>query len=379
MPLNRDYTHQWGGGSLRVRPSFWLRCHIDVPLLLMLIVTGAGGLVVLYSASGMDRSVVLGQFSHFMVGLVGMLVLAQIEPRRYVAMAPWLYAAGLASLVAVALIGTGAKGAQRWLDLPGLPRFQPSEAMKLILPMSIAAYLNGRSMPPRFRQVLVSLTLVVIPVVFIARQPDLGTSLLIAASGLLVLWLAALGWNYIGGFLALAGMAMPLLWYAMHDYQRQRVLTLFDLGADPLGAGWNINQSIIAIGSGGIHGKGWGHGTQSQLDFLPESHTDFIIAVLAEEFGLIGVLALLVSYLILIARGLYIGICAQDTFSRLLAGSITLTLFVYVFVNICMVSGILPVVGVPLPLVSYGGTAIVILMAGFGMLMSIHTHRKFVI
>ncbi len=378
MPSNHDFLRQMPslGSELRSTPALSMRMHFDPLLMLPLLVVLTAGGFVLYSASGQNFDYVIRQGVRAGIALVAMLTLAQFEPRQYRLWSPWIYLFGLGLVISVLFFGTDIKGAQRWLTLPGGTRFQPSELMKLALPMMLAWYLSERRLPPRFKHVLVALALIALPAGIIARQPDLGTSLLIAASGLLVLWLAGLQWRFIFGFAALAAAAAPLLWYNMHEYQQQRVLTLLDLGADPLGAGWNINQSMIAIGSGGLEGKGWLQGTQSQLDFLPESHTDFIIAVLAEEGGLVGVLTLLGAYLLIIARGIYIGIQAQDTYSRLLAGAITLTFFVYVFVNIGMVAGILPVVGVPLPLISYGGTSIVTLMAGFGMLMSIHTHRK---
>jgi rod shape determining protein RodA len=274
-------------------------------------------------------------------------------------------------LVLVLFCGVGAKGAQRWLSLGGF-RFQPSEMMKLAMPIAIAAYLSNKSLPPRFKHVAWSLLFVAIPTVLIVRQPDLGTSILVAASGIIVLFYAGLPWRYIAAaFALLVASIWPMWHYVLHDYQRSRVLTLFNPEADKLGAGWNIIQSKTAIGSGGFDGKGWLNGTQSHLDFLPESHTDFIIAVLAEEFGFVGVFCLLMLYLLIVFRGLFIALNAQDGFQRLLAGSITLTFFIYVFVNVGMVSGLLPVVGVPLPLVSLGGTSLVTLMLGFGLLMGI--------
>jgi rod shape determining protein RodA len=256
-------------------------------------------------------------------------------------------------------------------------RFQPSELLKLVVPMSVAWYLSSRVLPPRLKHVVVSLLIVVIPTVLIAKQPDLGTSILIASSGLFVLFFAGIRWSYIFTAVGCALLAAYPMWqFVLHDYQRQRILTMLNPESDKLGSGWNIIQSKTAIGSGGFDGKGWLNGTQSQLDFLPESHTDFIIAVLAEELGLKGVLILMLLYLLIIARGLWIGLHAQHSFGRLLAGSITLTFFVYVFVNMGMVSGLLPVVGVPLPLVSQGGTSLVTLMAGFGLLMAISTEKR---
>ena len=281
-------------------------------------------------------------------------------------------------LIAVLVIGEVGKGAQRWLDL-GLFRFQPSEIMKLAVPMMVAWFLSEHGLPPSGRRLLMATFILLVPTLLVAKQPDLGTALLIASSGLFVLLLAGLRWRVVFGIVVILAAAAPVVWnYLLHDYQRRRVLTFLNPENDPLGAGYHIIQSTIAIGSGGAYGKGWLNGTQSHLDFLPERSTDFIFAVFSEEFGFLGALLLLALYLMIIGRGLYIAFQAQDTYSRLLAGSITLTFFVYLFVNIGMVSGILPVVGVPLPLISYGGTSMVTLMAGFGMLMAIRTHRKLI-
>jgi len=272
-------------------------------------------------------------------------------------------------------VGVKVKGSQRWLDLPGLPRFQPAELMKIAVPMMVAWYLNERTLPPSFKHLLYALVIIAAPAALIGIQPDLGTALLVGAAGLSVVLFAGIYWRWIGFSVLAAALAAPGLWLVMKDYQRQRVLTLFDPESDPLGTGWNIIQSKTAIGSGGVFGKGLFQGTQSHLEFLPESQTDFIIAVVGEEVGLVGVSVLLLLYVVIIARGLYIATQAQNTYSRLLAGALTLTFFVYVFVNIAMVSGLLPVVGVPLPLVSYGGTSAITLLASFGIVMSIHTHR----
>ena len=360
--------------ALRRRSSWWSHTHLDIWLLLMLTLLCGFGLVVLYSASGQDMGYVSRQAIRMGAGFFVLVVLAQLSPRFLARWAPWLYGIAIGLLVCVLLFGVGAKGAQRWIALPGF-RFQPSEIMKLVLPMTVAWYLASRPLPPSLKHTFVSLMMVAIPTVLIMKQPDLGTSLLIAASGIFVLLFSGIRWRYIFGALAVAGAALPGLWAVMKDYQKQRVLTFLDPESDPLGSGWNIIQSKIAIGSGGVTGKGWLDGTQSQLDFLPESHTDFIIAVIAEELGLTGVVLLLLLYLCIIARGLLIAAQAQDGFGRLLAGSVILTFFVYVLVNMGMVSGLLPVVGVPLPMVSYGGTSIVTLMAGFGILMSVHSHR----
>ena len=278
-------------------------------------------------------------------------------------------------LVAVLFFGVTVKGAQRWLEIPGIPRFQPSELMKLAVPLMVAWFLHDRPLPPRALHLMIALALALVPAALIVRQPDLGTGLLIAGAGLAVIVLAGLPWRLVL-YAALAfAVAAPGLWYLLEDYQRGRILTLFDPESDPLGAGWNIIQSKTAIGSGGVFGKGLFQGTQSQLDFLPESQTDFIIAVIGEELGLVGVLLLLLLYLVVIARGLFMSTQAGNTFGMLVAGALTLTFFVYVFVNIAMVCGLLPVVGVPLPLVSYGGTSAITLMAGFGIVMSVHAHQ----
>ncbi|PTQ90397.1 rod shape-determining protein RodA [Agitococcus lubricus] len=356
--------------------SWWLRLHLDLPLLLLLIAVNLLGLIQLFSASAMDMDLVAKQCFSFMLGLSVLFFLAQIPPRIYQTISPWLYIAVLALLIAVALFGTVAMGARRWLTIPHVTRFQPSEFMKLAMPMMMAWFLASRPLPPSFKRIMLALVIIAVPAGLIARQPDLGTALLVAASGLFVLFLAGLPWWFMGmavvGFAAIA----PLAWHFLHDYQRQRILTLINPEADPLGTGWNIIQSKTAIGSGGLWGKGWLHGTQAHLEFLPEGHTDFIIATYSEERGLVGIILLLVLYSAIIMRCLYIAATAHDSYSRLLAGAITLSFFVYVFVNAGMVSGILPVVGVPLPFISYGGTAMITLMSGFGLLMAIHTHKQ---
>jgi len=350
--------------------------HIDIPLLLTLILLCLGGLMVLYSASGQSVFYVKRQALFMLSGFVAMILVAQLPVRFWERYAVIFYVIGLLSLVMVLFFGVGAKGAQRWLDL-GFTRFQPSELMKVAVPLMISAYLGKRPIPPSFTHIVVTLLLIALPVFLIVEQPDLGTSILIFAAGFFVLFLAGLRKRYLMGAFLLALAAIPSLWFfVMRDYQKQRVLTLLSPEEDKLGAGWNIIQSTTAIGSGGINGKGWTMGTQSQLNFLPESHTDFIIAVLAEEFGLIGVLTLCTAYLLLIGRCMFIALNSQSQFGRLIAGGLSLTFFIYVFVNMSMVSGILPVVGVPLPLISYGGTAIVTLFLGFGILMAISTEPK---
>ena len=352
------------------------RFHIDMVLMLLLTVTCAYGLLVLDSAVNRDSASVISQLMKLGVAMLIMIIMAQIPPVFYLRIAPWLYLGGLAMLVMVLFFGYKVNGSTRWLRIPGVISFQPSEVMKLFVPMILAWYFHDRHLPPNAKHVFWAAAMIALPVVLIGVQPDLVTGLLICASGLLVLLLSGIQWRYVFGVLGFACLSAPALWFVMRDYQRQRVLTLFNPESDPLGAGWNIIQSKTAIGSGGLYGKGLHQGTQSHLDFLPESHTDFIIAVLAEELGLIGILVLLLLYLLITGRGLVMAVQAQDTFGRLLSGSIVFTFFVYVFVNIGMVSWILPVVGVPLPLVSYGGTSIMTLFAGFGLLMSIHAHRR---
>ena len=361
--------------GLRKQRSLWSYTHLDLPLLLLLLALCVAGLVILYSASGQDWAYVERQAVRMAVGFAALVVLAQVPPRVIMRVGPWLYLLGVALLVGVILFGVGAKGAQRWLALPGF-RFQPSELMKLVLPIVVAGYIARYTLPPNFKAIIISLVLIAIPFALIMKQPDLGTSLLIGASGVFILVFSGIYWRWIFLSAGVLAASLPGLWMIMKDYQKQRVLTFLDPESDPLGSGWNIIQSKTAIGSGGLSGKGFLSGTQSQLDFLPESHTDFIIAVIGEELGIKGVLVLLALYLLIVGRGLMIAVKAPDSFSRMLAASITLTFFVYVFVNIGMVSGILPVVGVPLPMVSYGGTSIVTLMIGFGILMSIHTHKS---
>jgi len=351
------------------------KLRIDPIMLLLLAILSSLGLAVLYSASGQNMATLQRQLIRLAIAYFAMFAIAQINPYRLKHWTPWLYLAGVLLLGAVLVMGEMGKGAQRWL-LIGPIRFQPSEMLKLALPMMVAWYFSEKRLPPSWFH-LFSVTLIIaVPVLLIARQPDLGTALLIASSGIFGIFLAGISWRIIIAFLATATVMLPVLWAVMYDYQKQRVMTFLNPESDPLGAGYHIIQSKIAIGSGGLYGKGWLNGTQSQLQFLPERSTDFIFAVFSEEFGLLGDSLLLLIYFMIIIRGLYIATQAQDTFTRLLAGSLTLTFFVYIVVNMGMVSGILPVVGVPLPLISYGGTSMVTLIAGFGILMSIHTHRK---
>jgi len=354
------------------------RLHLDVPLLFGLTILCLIGLVVLYSAAGQTIVPVARQATRLLLGFVLMFAVAQLPPSQLARWSVAIYAAGIVLLVLVLFFGDVGKGAQRWLDL-GILRFQPSEIMKVSVPMLLAWYFAQDGLPPTFWRMLGGGFIIVIPVILIAKQPDLGTALLVAAAGLSVVFIAGVSWRLIAGFGVLVAVSTPILWYLMHDYQRKRVLTFLNPEQDPLGAGYHIIQSKIAIGSGGLYGKGWLNGTQSHLDFLPERSTDFIFSVFCEEFGLMGVLLLVSIYLLIIYRGMYISMNSQHTFGRLFGAGIVLTFFVYIFVNMGMVSGQLPVVGVPLPLISYGGTSMVTLMTGFGIIMAIHTHRRFLV
>ena len=356
------------------------KLHIDPLLITLVFILIAAGLGVLYSASEADMHMVTRQGMHFALGLIVMLIFAQIEVSHYQRLVPWLFFIGVLLLLLVYISGSDAKGARRWLYIPGVLRFQPSELMKIIVPITVICFITSRQkFPPRFLDVFLTLGIIALPVGLIVIQPDLGTAILIASAGMIVLFLAGISWRFIATGLVSLLLAAPFIWFfLLLDYHKKRILTLIDPVSDPLGAGWNINQSIIAIGSGGLFGKGLLGGTQSQLRFLPESHTDFIVSVLAEEAGLMGVSFFLLLYFLIVLRGMFIAMHAHDSFSRLLAGSLTLIFFVYVFVNMGMVSGILPVVGVPLPLVSFGGTSIITLMASFGILMSIMTHKRVV-
>ena len=370
MPSNYKFDTEYQSRFTRVLQFI----RIDPVLLFGLLMLTLAGLGILYSAGDQSAELMQKQVVRLSIAFMVMLVVAQISPHQLYLWTPWVFLVGVILLLMVFYAGDVGKGAQRWLKI-GV-RFQPSEIMKLATPLMLAWYLSERPLPPGFRSIAISLVLLLLPTIMIAMQPDLGTSLLVAAAGFFVIFFAGIRWSVlIGSGLALLGF-IPILWQMMREYQRQRVLTLLDPESDPLGAGYHIIQSKIAIGSGGLYGKGWLNGTQSQLDFLPERSTDFIFAVFAEEFGMMGAVVLLSLYAFIIWRGLYIADHAQDNFSRLLAGSLSMTFFVYLFVNVGMVSGILPVVGVPLPLVSYGGTSLVTLMAGFGMLMSINSDRR---
>lgn len=351
--------------------------NLDGPLLVALGLLALYGLIILYSASGQSVETIVRTAMRLLLGAAAMLALTHAKPHFLRRLAPWLYAVGVVLLFAVAARGVIGKGAQRWLNL-GLFRFQPSEIMKIAVPMLAAWYLHERALPPDWKSLVVLAVIIFLPAGLVAIEPDLGTAALIAASGLLLVLMAGLSMRVILVSMLLAVGAAVLGWNFMHGYQRERVQTFLNPQTDPLGAGYHIIQSQIAIGSGGVFGKGWMNGSQAQLDFLPERSTDFIFSVVGEEFGLIGLLALLALYLFIVSRALWLAMQTNDTFSRLLALSLALTFFVYVFINAGMVSGLLPVVGVPLPLVSYGGTSVVTLLAGFGILMGLYSHRKLV-
>ncbi len=358
-----------------LRPMRFGGVAVDFPLLVIILAICAYGFVVLYSALEENQALLFRQGVRFGIALTAFGVTSQIPPRLLRMWTPWLFGMGLALLLVVEVNGDIGKGAQRWLDL-GVIRFQPSEIMKLAVPMMVAWFMHERTLPPKFSQLFVLLIIVFLPALLIGRQPDLGTALLVIAAGGITILLAGVSLRVIlaSGILALG--AAPILWYYMHDYQRARVMTFLNPESDPLGAGYNIIQSKIALGSGGLFGKGWLNGTQAHLEFLPERSTDFVFAVMGEEFGLLGLLLLLCLYLALVGRGLFIAMQAQETYTRLLAGALSLTFFFYVFVNAGMVSGLLPIVGVPLPFVSAGGTSMVTLMAGFGMLVAIQGNKK---
>ena len=379
---NYDFVRQMTGFNARPdrAENIWRAAHADPPLLAGILVLCAFGLFVLYSASDGDVSVVRRQAFIMVAGLALMLAVSQFDVHVIRRWAPSMYVLGLAVLLLVLFIGVEANGAKSWIDLPGLPSFQPSEIMKILVPLPLSWYLASRSLPPRFKHIFWSVVMITLPTALIFIQNDMGTAIMVAMSGIFVVLLAGIRWRIVCAAIFSLLLASPgWFLFVAQEHQKNRILTFFDPYRDPTGAGYNIIQSQIAIGSGGLLGKGYGNGAQSHLDFIPESNTDFILAVLAEEFGLLGILFLICLYLFVLVRGFFIAYLAKDMFSRLLAGSITLTLFCYVFVNMAMVSGLLPVIGVPLPLVSRGGTAILTLFIGFGLLMSIQTHRKIIV
>ncbi|MFT5658657.1 MAG: rod shape determining protein RodA [Gammaproteobacteria bacterium] len=350
---------------------------VDPVLLVLLGILSLFGMFVLYSASGSNIDLITRQLIRLIIGFCLLIAVANIPMRLLKTFSVWFYVVGVLLLLAVMFFGEVGKGAQRWLDL-GIIRFQPSELLKLAVPLGVASYLANRVLPIGLKDFLVSVVLVLIPVILIARQPDLGTAILVGSAGFFVLFLAGVRWRIMLSLTFMLSLMAPLLWkFAFHDYQRSRILTMFNPESDPLGSGYHIIQSKIAIGSGGMYGKGWLNGTQSQLDFIPERSTDFIFSVFGEEFGFFGSAVLILLYLAIIFRGLYIAAHATDNFGRLVAGAISLTFFVYLFVNIGMVSGMLPVVGVPLPLISYGGTSMVTLLTSFGLIMSIRSAKRF--
>ena len=370
-------SQELDSGQLSVTRRLLDAFRVDPLLFALLFLLSAVGTLLLYSAGGSDMDLMLRQGVRLLVAFILLIVVANLPLRVIKKASPALYLVGLVLLLAVMLFGEVGKGAQRWLDL-GFIRFQPSEILKLSVPMMIAAYLSNRLLPVGWKELLVSVILVLIPVLLIARQPDLGTAILVGSAGFFVLFLAGVRWRIILILGFLLSLAAPLLWkFALHEYQRDRILTMLDPESDPLGSGYHIIQSKIAIGSGGAYGKGWLNGTQSQLDFIPERSTDFIFSVFGEEFGFFGSVLLIALYLVIIYRGLHIAATSSDNFGRLLAGALSLTFFVYLFVNTGMVTGMLPVVGVPLPLISYGGTSMVTLMMGFGLIMAIRSSKRF--
>lgn len=349
---------------------------IDLVLIVTLILLLSLGSITLFSASGEDMRMMNNHTIHLILATIIMLIASQLSSEMLNRWSIWIYTFGIIVLILVLIQGSMGKGAQRWLEFGSL-RFQPSEVMKLAVPMMIASYFSNKSLPPSFKEIFIASIMVLVPMLLIVKQPDLGTALLVGSAGFFVIYFAGIPWKWLLAALTAAAVAVPLIFkYGMHEYQQQRVLTFLDPEADRLGSGYHIYQSTIAIGSGGIHGKGWLNGDQSRLDFLPERHTDFIFAVFGEEFGLLGNMIIFGLYLFIIWRGLYLATKGHDTFARLLGGSLSLTFFIYLFVNTGMVSGILPVVGVPLPLISYGGTSLVTLMAAFGLLMGLRRRKR---
>ncbi|MEJ5206377.1 rod shape-determining protein RodA [Acinetobacter junii] len=364
------------GLHLKNNSSYWHKLHLDPWLLSLLILNAILGLIVVYSASAQDMGLVFKQGFSFLLGFVALFICAQVPPKVYQAFSPYLYAVSLVLLIAVFFIGEVRMGARRWIAIPLLGSMQPSELMKFAMPLMITWFLSRNALPPRIFHILISLVLIVIPLLLVALQPDLGAGILILTSGLFVLFLAGISWKLILGSMGLVMLFLPIAWtFLLESYQKKRITTLIDPEADVLGSGWNIIQSKIAIGSGGFSGKGYLQGTQSHFGFLPERHTDFIMSTYAEEFGFIGVVILFSLYAAIIIRCLMIGLNSFNNFGRLIVGSLALSFFLYVVVNSGMVSGIFPVTGDPLPFMSYGGTAIITLLAGFGIVMSVHTHR----
>lgn len=364
------------GLNLNQRASFWAKIHIDPWLLGLLVLNALLGLIVLYSASAENWAMVAKQAISFGIGFVVLFIFAQIPPKVYQAASPYLYLLGVVLLLLVLLIGDSRLGAKRWISVPGLGSMQPSELMKFAIPLMITWYITRYALPPTLKHIVVAIALMLCPLILIAMQPDLGAGILILVSGIFVLFLSGMSWLYIVAAISFVIALLPILWmFVLHGYQKKRILTLFDPESDALGAGWNITQSKIAIGSGGLMGKGYLNGTQSHHGFLPEHHTDFIMSTYAEEFGWMGVLVLFFLYACIIIRSLNISLNSFHNFGRMLVGTLALSFFFFVAVNSGMVSGIFPVTGDPLPFMSYGGTAVITLLAGFGIVMSVHTHR----
>lgn len=369
--LRRDLQD---GRSIKHNHSRWAKLHLDPWLLFFLILNAIFGLVVIYSASGEDSAMVVRQATSFGIGFILLIIMAQIPPKVYQVISPYLYVISIVLLILVLLIGDVRLGAKRWISIPGFGSVQPSEFMKFTMPLMMAWFFSLRSLPPKFIHIVIALVLMMIPFVLVALQPDLNIGLIIP--GIFVIFLSGISWRLIAGVFAGFAVVAPLLWmFFLQEYQKKRILTLFDPESDPLGAGWNIIQSKIAVGSGGMVGKGFTEGTQSHLGYLPEHHTDFIMAAFAEEFGFIGVTVLFALFAAVIIRCLMISMQSFHNFGRLFVGAIGLTYFFFVFLNCGMVSGILPVTGDPLPLMSYGGTAVIATLAGMGIVMSVHTHR----
>ncbi|MBK9654551.1 MAG: rod shape-determining protein RodA [Rhodanobacteraceae bacterium] len=368
--------------SLEAHFNYWTRralqwlvpTAVDVPLLVALLLLSGMSLAVVWSAGAQNVDMVYKQGMRFVLGFALLAVCMRIPPSTWRRWTPWFYAVCIGLLVAVVALGEG-KGAQRWLDL-GVVRFQPSELLKLGLPMMLAWYFHDRVLPPNWVALVTALALIALPAGLIVIQPDLGTAVLVIGSGLFVIFLAGISWWWIAGIALTGAASLPIVWQFMRDYQKNRVYQFLSPDSDPLGSGWQTIQSKIAVGSGGWSGKGWTHGTQSQLEFLPERHTDFVLAVFSEEFGWIGVTVLMLIYAFVVGRALWIAANARDSYGRLLGGAIAMTFFVYILVNSAMITGMMPVKGVPLPLISYGGTSAVSLLVAFGILMSIHAHRR---
>lgn len=375
--MPKKYLHNSAEDKIkrRLRGVSWNKMHLDGPLLLGIVVLGIIGLIILYSASNQNLGMVEKQALRLLLAVIFMLALAQLNPHRYLQWAPWIYTTSIILLVAVLVVGKVDKGAKRWLNF-GFFNMQPSELLKISMPLMLAWYFDDKTLPPKARSVIISLTILIIPVLLIAKQPDLGTAILIASSGFFTLILAGLNVRVLIVFFVTSLLSAPILWHFMHQYQKDRVLTFIRPERDPLGSGYHIIQSKIALGSGGFWGKGYLHGTQSHLQFLPEHATDFIFSVSGEEFGLAGCILLILIFLYITGRAVYISAIAQTTFTRLLAGSLCFSFVFGALINMGMVTGILPVVGVPLPMISYGGTSMITSLAAFGILMSIHTHRK---